>query len=49
MSKEKLGAAGQYLFVLAGLIALSMILKPWLVITVAAWDLGKDFARKVKK
>ena len=46
--KTELKDAGQYLFVVAGLIALSMILQPWLVITVAAWDLGVRFSRKIK-
>jgi len=46
--KKEWKDAGNYMFVVAGLIALSMILKPWLVITVAAWDLGVRFSKGIK-
>ena len=37
--KTELKDAGQYVVVVAGIIVLSMLLQPWLVITIAAWDL----------
>jgi len=41
--------AGSYLFVFAALIALSMVLKPWLVITVAGWDLGVRISKALRR
>ncbi len=38
--------AVKYVTLLGGLIALGMILKPWLVVTVAAWDLGQRWIKK---
>lgn len=38
----------KYVTMVGVLIALGMILKPWLVITVAAWDLGQRWITKNK-